>query len=116
MTKDTIFRLYSMTKPITGVAMMMLFEDGQVAARRSGHTLRARVQDLKVMSAADEDGRRSIQDMQRPPTMRELMSHTAGFGYGLADQHPVDKLYREKEVLVRQRPGGHDRPDRARSR
>ena len=38
--------------------------------------------------------------MQRPPTMRELMSHTAGFGYGLADQHPVDKLYREKGVLA----------------
>jgi CubicO group peptidase (beta-lactamase class C family) len=55
---------------------------------------------LKVMSGADADGRRSIQDMQRPPTMRELMSHTAGFGYGLADQHPVDKLYREKGVLT----------------
>ena len=52
------------------------------------------------MSGADADGRRSIQDMQRPPTMRELMSHTAGFGYGLADQHPVDKLYREKGVLA----------------
>ena len=45
------------------------------------------------------NGRRSIQDMKRPPTMREIMSHTAGFGYGLADQHPVDKLYREKGVL-----------------
>jgi CubicO group peptidase (beta-lactamase class C family) len=37
--------------------------------------------------------------MKRPPTMREIMSHTAGFGYGLAEQHPVDKLYRSKGVL-----------------
>ena len=37
--------------------------------------------------------------MKRPPTMREVMSHSAGFGYGLADEHPVDKLYREKSVL-----------------
>jgi len=37
--------------------------------------------------------------MKRPPTMREIMSHTAGFGYGLGDRHPVDKLYREKKVL-----------------
>jgi CubicO group peptidase (beta-lactamase class C family) len=40
-----------------------------------------------------------LEDMRRPPTMREIMSHTAGFGYGLAEEHPVDKLYREKEVL-----------------
>ena len=37
--------------------------------------------------------------MKRPPTMREIMSHTAGFGYGLGDKHPVDKLYRSKQVL-----------------
>jgi CubicO group peptidase (beta-lactamase class C family) len=40
-----------------------------------------------------------LEDMKRPPTMREIMSHTAGFAYGLGDEHPVDKLYREKEVL-----------------
>src|SRR5262249_23505959 len=40
-----------------------------------------------------------LEDMKRPPTMREIMSHTAGFGYGLAEVHPVDKLYRERKVL-----------------
>jgi CubicO group peptidase (beta-lactamase class C family) len=38
--------------------------------------------------------------MKRPPTMREIMSHTAGFGYGLGDKHPVDKLYRAEHVLA----------------
>ena len=52
------------------------------------------------MTGADENGTPVLQDMKRPPTMRELMSHTAGFGYGLADEHPVDKLYREKGVLA----------------
>ena len=44
LTRDTIFRLYSMSKPITGVAMMMLFEGRPMAARRSDHQVRARVQ------------------------------------------------------------------------
>ena len=100
MTKDTIFRLYSMSKPITGVAMMMLFEDGRWQLDDPVTKFVPEFKALKVMSGADAEGRRSIQDLQRPPTLRELMSHTAGFGYGLADQHPVDKLYREKGVLA----------------
>ena len=100
LTRDTIFRLYSMSKPITGVAMMMLFEDGRWQLDDPVTRFVPEFKALKVMSGADENGRRSIQDMQRPPTMRELMSHTAGFGYGLSDQHPVDKLYREKGVLA----------------
>jgi CubicO group peptidase (beta-lactamase class C family) len=100
LTRDTIFRLYSMSKPITGVAMMMLFEDGRWQLDDPITRFVPEFKALKVMSGADENGRWPIQDMQRPPTMRELMSHTAGFGYGLADQHPVDKLYREKGVLA----------------
>jgi CubicO group peptidase (beta-lactamase class C family) len=99
MTRDTIFRLYSMSKPITGVAMMMLFEDGRWQLDDPITKFVPEFKALKVMTGADADGHRSIQDMKRPPSMRELMSHTAGFGYGLADQHPVDKLYREKGVL-----------------
>jgi CubicO group peptidase (beta-lactamase class C family) len=99
MTRDTIVRLYSMSKPITGVAMMMLFEDGRWQLDDPITKFVPEFKALKVMTGADPDGRRSIQDMKRPPSMRELMSHTAGFGYGLADQHPVDKLYREKGVL-----------------
>jgi CubicO group peptidase (beta-lactamase class C family) len=99
MTRDTIVRLYSMSKPITGVAMMMLFEDGRWQLDDPITKFVPEFKTLKVMTGADTDGRRSIQDMRRPPSMRELMSHTAGFGYGLGDQHPVDKLYREKGVL-----------------
>ena len=99
MTRDTIFRLYSMSKPITGVAMMMLFEDGRWQLDDPITKFVPEFKALKVMSGTDADGRPTVQDLKRPPTMRELMSHTAGFGYGLGDQHPVDKLYREKRVL-----------------
>ena len=96
LTRDTIFRLYSMSKPITGVAMMMLFEDGRWQLDDPITKFVPEFKTLKVMTGADNH----LEDPKRPPTMRELMSHTAGFGYGLADQHPVDKLYREKGVLA----------------
>jgi CubicO group peptidase (beta-lactamase class C family) len=97
MTKDAIFRIYSMSKPLTGVAMMILFEQ-----RLDDPVTRyvPEFKNLRVMTGTDADGRILTEDMKRPPTMREIMSHTAGFGYGLGDTHPVDKLYREKRVLA----------------
>jgi CubicO group peptidase (beta-lactamase class C family) len=99
MTRDTIFRLYSMTKPITGVAMMILFEDGKWRLDDPVTRFVPEFKELKVFTGTDAAGQLTVEPMKRPPTMREIMSHSAGFGYGLADQHPVDKLYREKNVL-----------------
>ena len=100
MTEDTIFRIYSMTKPITGVAMMILFEEGRWRLDDPVTRYVPEFKNLKVMVKADKDGKiTEVEDLKRPPTMREIMSHTAGFGYGLGDEHPVDKLYREKRVL-----------------
>jgi CubicO group peptidase (beta-lactamase class C family) len=100
MTKDAIFRIYSMSKPLTGVAMMILFEEGKWRLDDPVTRYVPEFKTLKVMVKADADGKiTEVEDMKRPPTMREIMSHTAGFGYGLGDKHPVDKLYREKKVL-----------------
>jgi CubicO group peptidase (beta-lactamase class C family) len=101
MTPDTIFRIYSMTKPITGVAMMILFEEGKWRLDDPVTRYIPEFKTLKVMTGVDEEGNGTPQlvDMKRPPTMREIMSHTAGFGYGLADKHPVDLMFREKRVL-----------------
>jgi CubicO group peptidase (beta-lactamase class C family) len=99
MTRDTIFRLYSMSKPITGVAMMLLFEEGKWRLDDPITRFVPEFKNLKVMSGSDAAGGMTLEDMKRPPTMRQLMSHTAGFGYGLGDRHPVDKLYRSKGVL-----------------
>lgn len=100
MPKDEIFRIYSMSKPLTGVAMMILFEEGKWRLDDPVTRYVPEFKNLKVMVSADKDGKiTAVEDMKRPPTMREIMSHTAGFGYGLGDKHPVDKLYREKKVL-----------------
>jgi CubicO group peptidase (beta-lactamase class C family) len=99
MTKDTIFRVYSMTKPITGAAMMILFEEGKWRLDDPVTRYVPEFKNLKVVSRVNPDGTMVLEDMNRPPTMREIMSHTAGFGYGLQDEHPVDKLYRSKQVL-----------------
>jgi len=99
MTQDAIFRIYSMTKPITGTAMMILFEEGKWRLDDPVTRYVPEFKNLKVVKTLNADGTMVLEDMKRPPTMREIMSHTAGFGYGLQDEHPVDKLYREKRVL-----------------
>ena len=99
MNRNAIFRIYSMSKPITGVAMMILFEEGKWRLDDPVTRYVPEFKDLKVMTGVDAAGKITVEDMKRPPTMRELMSHTAGFGYGLGDTNPVDKLYREKHVL-----------------
>jgi CubicO group peptidase (beta-lactamase class C family) len=99
MTEDTIFRIYSMTKPVTGVAMMILFEEGKWRLDDPVTRYIPEFKALKVVKSINPDGSLVLEDMKRPPTMREIMSHTAGFGYGLAEEHPVDKMFREKQVL-----------------
>jgi CubicO group peptidase (beta-lactamase class C family) len=99
MSPDSIFRIYSMTKPITGVAMMILFEEGKWRLDDPVTRYIPEFKTLKVMAGVDNLGAPILEDMKRPPTMREVMSHTAGFGYGLEDKIYVDKQYREKRVL-----------------
>jgi CubicO group peptidase (beta-lactamase class C family) len=97
--EDTIFRIYSMTKPITGTAMMVLFEQGKWRLDDPVTRFVPEFKNLRVVKSIKKDGSVELEDMKRPPTMREVMSHTAGFGYGLAEEHPVDKMYRQKSVL-----------------
>ena len=99
MTQDSIFRIYSMSKPLTGVAMMILFEEGKWRLDDPVSKFLPELKDLKVWKGVDDKGQPILEPASRPPTMRELMSHTAGFGYGLGDKHPVDLMFRDKGVL-----------------
>src|SRR5260221_13349915 len=98
MQKDSIFRIYSMTKPITGVAMMMLFEEGKWQLNDPVAKYIPEFADLKVYGT-DASGNVVQKDQVHPVTMRELMSHTGGFTYGYFSSTPVDKLQREADIL-----------------
>jgi CubicO group peptidase (beta-lactamase class C family) len=98
MQKDSIFRIYSMSKPITGVAMMMLFEDGKWQLNDPVSKYIPEFANLKVY-ATDEHNNMTLKDPVHPVTMRELMSHTGGFTYGFFSNTPVDKLQREADLF-----------------
>lgn len=99
MTKDTIFRDYSMTKPITAVAMMILYEQGKWSPNDPIAKYIPEFAHLKVFKGVDADGKMILVDPDHAPTMNELMTHTAGFSYGFFGQTPVDKMIREAQLF-----------------
>jgi CubicO group peptidase (beta-lactamase class C family) len=94
IARDTIFRMYSQTKPMIGVAMMILYEEGKWKLDDPVTKFIPEFANLKVLTSPG-----GLEDMKHPPTMRELVTHTAGFGYGLATGNAVDDAFREKKVL-----------------
>jgi CubicO group peptidase (beta-lactamase class C family) len=99
MQKDTIVRIFSMTKPITGIAMMMLYEEGKWKPSDPIARYIPEFRDLKVFSGVDKDGKPILDKPAHAPTMGELMSHSAGFTYGFFGSTPVDKMYVEAQLL-----------------
>jgi CubicO group peptidase (beta-lactamase class C family) len=99
MQKDTIFRIYSMTKPVTGVAMMILFEEGKWKPGDPIAKYIPEFADLKVYAGENADGKPKLEAPAHAPTMGELMSHSAGFTYGVFGDTPVDKMYQQSPPL-----------------
>jgi len=75
---DSLFRIFSMTKPITGIATMMLIEDGRLALDQPLHSILPEFADARVMIDGDPARTRPA---ARPITIRHLLTHTAGLGY-----------------------------------
>ncbi len=98
MEKDTIFRIYSMTKPVTGVAMMMLYEEGKWQPDDPISKYIPEFASLKVFKGVDNNGEPILENPVHPPTMLQLMTHTAGFTYGFGSS-VVDKMYHDQQVL-----------------
>jgi CubicO group peptidase (beta-lactamase class C family) len=99
MTKDTIFRDYSMTKPVTAVAMMTLYEQGKWMPSDPISKYIPEFEHLKVYKGATGSGEPILVEPDHAPTMRELMTHTAGFVYGFFGDSPVDGMYKDQKVL-----------------
>jgi CubicO group peptidase (beta-lactamase class C family) len=98
MTKDTIFRDYSMTKPVTGVAMMILYEEGKWLPQDPIAEYVPAFAHLKVFRGVDTEGKPVLADPAHAPTMEELMSHSAGFSYGNG-KTVVDAMYQQQNVM-----------------
>lgn len=92
MDDDTIFRIYSMTKPITSTALMMLYEDGRFQLDCPVSRYIPGFANLKVQT---ESG---LVDMEREMTIRDLLTHTSGLTYGFMNATPIDAMYREMKV------------------
>ncbi|MEM8981806.1 MAG: serine hydrolase domain-containing protein [Pseudomonadota bacterium] len=96
VSEDTIWRIYSMTKPIVGVAMMMLYEEGVFAL---DDPISKFVPELSGLKIVGPDVDSEWTEPAREPTMQELLAHTAGFSYGFTDDDPLAPYYREKQIL-----------------
>jgi CubicO group peptidase (beta-lactamase class C family) len=101
MADDTIFRLYSMTKPIASVALMMLYEQGHFQLNDPVSRFIPSWRDHKVwVSGVGAEMETAVP--ASPMTMRHVLSHSGGLTYG-GTNHPVDRVYRE--VGVNRGPG-----------
>ncbi|MFT4648090.1 MAG: CubicO group peptidase (beta-lactamase class C family) [Glaciecola sp.] len=95
MRRDSIFRIYSMTKPITSVAAMQLVEAGKLKLDEPVATYLPEFADMKVLRKKGK-----LVKARRPMTVRDLMRHTSGLTYGFFGTTPVDQMYKEQGVLV----------------
>jgi CubicO group peptidase (beta-lactamase class C family) len=102
ITADTIFRLYSMSKPITSVAAMMLVEDGKLSLHDPVSKYIPAFADVKVgVETPDENGKPglALQPINRPITIEDLLRHTSGLTYGFYGDSPVRKLYANSDLF-----------------
>jgi CubicO group peptidase (beta-lactamase class C family) len=107
MREDTIFRIYSMTKPITTVAFMMLVEQGLVALDTPVHALIPEWKDLGVYQGGFLQTFRTKRP-DRPMLMVDLLRHTSGLTYGFQQSSNVDAAYRKLEIGEGERQGTLD--------
>jgi CubicO group peptidase (beta-lactamase class C family) len=89
---DAIFRLYSNTKIISSVAALMLLEEGRFSLDDPLHAYLPALRDVRVFAGQDK-GIVRTETCASPMTIRQLMSHSAGFVYGWDPSHPVDQAY-----------------------
>jgi CubicO group peptidase (beta-lactamase class C family) len=98
MQSDDIFRIASMTKPITVVAALMLAEEGKLLLPESVSKYLPEFGNLKV-GVESSSGQMALVDLQRPMTVHDLMRHTSGLTYGLFGQSQIKKMYNDAGVF-----------------
>ncbi len=99
MTTDTLFRIFSMTKPITTVAAMTLWEEGKLGLDDPVEKYVPEFRSAKVWAGRTPKGEMMLVDPLRPMTIRDLMRHTSGLTYGFYGDTEVDQMYMDAKLL-----------------
>ena len=97
LAADSIFRIYSNTKIITSVAAMTLWEEGRFDLDDPVEKHLPQLAGLTVLREGATDAA-DAEPLATPPTIRQLMSHSAGFSYGFLLESPVDAVYTERNL------------------
>jgi CubicO group peptidase (beta-lactamase class C family) len=96
ITYDTLFRIMSLTKPVTNVAAMILYEEGRFSLDDPIAKYIPELADLTVYAGTNDAGEMILEPPRHAPTMHELMTHTAGFTYGGPySSSPVNEIYQQ---------------------
>lgn len=103
MRRDTLVQIYSMTKPVTGVALMQLWEQGKFGLDDPLARYLPEFGETKVFAGLDTSGNPILRAPDRPILIRDVLRHTAGFGYGPGESFP-EKEFARLDPLNR----GHD--------
>jgi CubicO group peptidase (beta-lactamase class C family) len=98
METDSIFRIYSMTKPITSVAVMMLYEEGHFSLDDPVAKFIPELGRMKVSDGMGERGMRLV-EQDKPITIRHLLTHTSGLSMGSHKDSPVEEQYRQSDMM-----------------
>ena len=101
---DTLWRIFSMTKPITSVAVMQLVEEGRLRLRDPLADVLPEFADPQVFVGGTVDAPELV-PADRSITIADLLSHTSGLSYSILDQHPVDEIYRRAGLDAMERGG-----------
>lgn len=98
MREDAIFRIFSMTKPITSLAVLILYEEGAFHLLSPVSMFIPELADLKVLSNQMDSGSEQV-PLARPITIHDLLTHTSGLGYGVDPMLPLDALLMQAQIL-----------------
>ena len=99
MQRNTLVQIFSMTKPVTGVALMQLWEQGKFGLDDPLARYLPAFGAVKVMGGTGADGKPVLREPSRPIVIRDIMRHTAGFSYGMRDT-AADVVFRQMDPLA----------------
>ncbi len=97
---SSIYRIYSMTKPVTGMAIMSLIDEGRLGLDQPLHEILPKFRTMQVQKVYDGPiTADNLEPAIRPITIRQMLTHTAGLGYGIVQSGPIAAAFRERGVV-----------------